>query len=76
MTTPKRLVDIIADAIAQFDDEGLTNMTWRGHAYAALHATVTWINERDTLEIEKLDCLELPTSEDVINWLMDELKKA
>jgi hypothetical protein len=73
MTAPKPLIDRIADAIAKVDDEGLTNMTWRLHAKAALHATTAWINERELSEMEKPDCFEESTSGDVVRWLMDEL---
>ena len=73
MTTPKPLIDHIADAIAKVDDEGLTNMTWRRHAHAALHATTAWINARSIREMENPNCFEEPTADEVVRWLMDEL---
>jgi len=48
ISQPLELVERVADAIGAADDEGLTNMTWRYHARAAIREVAAWLRERDT----------------------------
>jgi hypothetical protein len=75
MPASESLIDLIANAIAEVDDKGLTNMTWNLHAYAALHAVATWINEREIRELENPAVFEAPTSDEVVGWLQSELER-
>jgi hypothetical protein len=47
ITPPPELVKLVADAIGTADDEGLTNMTWRYHACAAIRAVAEWLRQND-----------------------------